>query len=341
MVRDLDMVSGIWYSSVTDSRLEALTQYVKSIILDDKVMLLSLNGDASFRRYFRVLNKNLIAVDAPPETQKNREFVAIDTVLSKAGITVPKLVAYDFDKGFMLISDLGDKTFANASAQGDKLYYYQKAISLLPTIAAIDLELPLFDKKFIEFELSLFDTWMLDKALNVKLSDDEQKSLIESYDFLVQNCLSQEQCAMHRDYHSRNLMVCGEGKSEQLAIIDFQDMVKGPVLYDLASLLFDCYVVLDKELLTKLKQYAYDTFKEKGYLKNKSYDEFCYELTLTSLQRHVKVLGIFCRLSIRDGKNAYLKDLPRVINYVLEECKVDKRLEKLQNIIEKYVVGKF
>lgn len=273
--------------------------------------------------------------------KKNREFVAIDTALSKAGITVPKLVAYDFDKGFMLISDLGDKTFANASAQGDKLYYYQKAISLLPTIAAIDLELPLFDKKFIEFELSLFDTWMLDKALNAKLSDDEQKSLIESYDFLVQNCLSQEQCAMHRDYHSRNLMVCGEGKSEQLAIIDFQDMVKGPVLYDLASLLFDCYVVLDKELLTKLKQYAYDTFKEKGYLKNKSYDEFCYELTLTSLQRHVKVLGIFCRLSIRDGKNAYLKDLPRVINYVLEECKVDKRLEKLQNIIEKYVVGKF
>ena len=182
---------------------------------------------------------------------------------------------------------------------------------------------------------------MLDKALNAKLSDDEQKSLIESYDFLVQNCLSQEQCAMHRDYHSRNLMVCGEGKSEQLAIIDFQDMVKGPVLYDLASLLFDCYVVLDKELLTKLKQYAYDTFKEKGYLKNKSYDEFCYELTLTSLQRHVKVLGIFCRLSIRDGKNAYLKDIPRVINYVLEECKVDKRLEKLQNIIEKYVVGKF
>ena len=322
------MVSGIWYSSVTDSRLEALTQYVKSIILDDKVMLLSLNGDASFRRYFRVLNKKLIAVDAPPETQKNREFVAIDTALSKAGITVPKLVAYDFDKGFMLISDLGDKTFANASAQGDKLYYYQKAISLLPTIAAIDLELPLFDKKFIEFELSLFDTWMLDKALNAKLSDDEQKSLIESYDFLVQNCLSQEQCAMHRDYHSRN-------------IIDFQDMVKGPVLYDLASLLFDCYVVLDKELLTKLKQYAYDTFKEKGYLKNKSYDEFCYELTLTSLQRHVKVLGIFCRLSIRDGKNAYLKDIPRVINYVLEECKVDKRLEKLQNIIEKYVVGKF
>ena len=114
------MVSGIWYSSVTDSRLEALTQYVKSIILDDKVMLLSLNGDASFRRYFRVLNKNLIAVDAPPKTQKNREFVAIDTALSKAGITVPKLVAYDFDKGFMLISDLGDKTFANASAQGDK-----------------------------------------------------------------------------------------------------------------------------------------------------------------------------------------------------------------------------
>lgn len=335
------MESGIWYSSVTDSRLEALTQYVKSIILDDKVMLLSLNGDASFRRYFRVLNKNLIAVDAPPQTQKNKEFVAIDTALSNAGITVPKIVACDLDNGFMLISDLGDKTFAKAIAKGDKLSYYKKAVSLLPSIASLDLELPLFDKKFIEFELSLFDTWMLDKALNVKLSVQEQQELKESYDFLVQNCLSQEQCAMHRDYHSRNLMVCGEGEGEKLAVIDFQDMVKGPVLYDLASLLFDCYVVLDKELLTKLKKYAYDIFKEKGYLKNKSYDEFCYELTLTSLQRHVKVLGIFCRLSIRDGKNAYLKDLPRVINYVLDECKVDKRLDKLKAIIEKYVVGKF
>ncbi len=335
------MESGIWYSSVTDSRLEALTQYVKSIILDDKVMLLSLNGDASFRRYFRVLNKNLIAVDAPPQTQKNKEFVAINTALSNAGITVPKIVACDLDNGFMLISDLGDKTFAKAIAKGDKLSYYKKAVSLLPSIASLDLELPLFDKKFIEFELSLFDTWMLDKALNVKLSVQEQQELKESYDFLVQNCLSQEQCAMHRDYHSRNLMVCGEGEGEKLAVIDFQDMVKGPVLYDLASLLFDCYVVLDKELLTKLKKYAYDIFKEKGYLKNKSYDEFCYELTLTSLQRHVKVLGIFCRLSIRDGKNAYLKDLPRVINYVLDECKVDKRLDKLKAIIEKYVVGKF
>ena len=335
------MVSGIWYSSVTDSRLEALTQYVKSIILDDKVMLLSLNGDASFRRYFRVLNKNLIAVDAPPQTQKNKEFVAIDTALSNAGITVPKILACDLDNGFMLLSDLGDKTFAKASATGDKLSYYKKAVSLLPTIASIDLELPLFDKKFIEFELSLFDTWMLDKELNVKLSAQEQNALKDCYEFLAQNCLAQEQCAMHRDYHSRNLMVCDEGENETLAVIDFQDMVKGPVLYNLASLLFDCYVVLDKELLTKLKQYAFDRFKQKGYLKNKSYDEFCYELTLTSLQRHVKVVGMFCRWSIRDGKNAYLKDLPRVINYVLDECNADKRLDKLKTIIEKYVVGKF
>lgn len=334
-------MSGIWYSSVTDSRLEALTQYVKSIISDDNVMLLSLNGDASFRRYFRVLNKNLIAVDAPPETQKNKEFIAIDTALSKVGIKVPEIISCDLEKGFMLLSDLGDRTFARAICEGDRLSFYKRAVSLLPSIASLNLELPKFDKKFIRFELSLFDTWMLEKALNVKLSEQEKNDLYDCYEFLSEICLGQEQCAMHRDFHSRNLMVSKNGDREELAVIDFQDMVRGPVLYDLASLLFDCYVVLDKDLLTELKQYAYDIFKQSGYLKNKSYDDFDYELTLTSLQRHVKVLGIFCRLSIRDGKNAYLKDLPRVISYVLQESGADKRLYKLKSVIEKYVVGKF
>ncbi len=334
-------MSGIWYSSVTDSRLEALTQYVKSIISDDNVMLLSLNGDASFRRYFRVLNKNLIAVDAPPETQKNKEFIAIDTALSKVGIKVPEIISCDLEKGFMLLSDLGDRTFARAICEGDRLSFYKRAVSLLPSIASLNLELPKFDKKFIRFELSLFDTWMLENALNVKLSEQEKNDLYDCYEFLSEICLGQEQCAMHRDFHSRNLMVSKNGDREELAVIDFQDMVRGPVLYDLASLLFDCYVVLDKDLLTELKQYAYDIFKQSGYLKNKSYDDFDYELTLTSLQRHVKVLGIFCRLSIRDGKNAYLKDLPRVISYVLQESGADKRLYKLKSVIEKYVVGKF
>ncbi len=334
-------MSGIWYSSVTDSRLEALTQYVKSIISDDNVMLLSLNGDASFRRYFRVLNKNLIAVDAPPETQKNKEFIAIDTALSKVGIKVPEIISCDLEKGFMLLSDLGDRTFARAICEGDRLSFYKRAVSLLPSIASLNLELPKFDKKFIRFELSLFDTWMLEKALNVKLSEQERNDLYDCYEFLSEICLGQEQCAMHRDFHSRNLMVSKNGDREELAVIDFQDMVRGPVLYDLASLLFDCYVVLDKDLLTELKQYAYNIFKQSGYLKNKSYDDFDYELTLTSLQRHVKVLGIFCRLSIRDGKNAYLKDLPRVISYVLQESGADKRLYKLKSVIEKYVVGKF
>ena len=334
-------MSGIWYSSVTDSRLEALTQYVKSIISDDNVMLLSLNGDASFRRYFRVLNKNFIAVDAPPETQKNKEFIAIDTALSKVGIKVPEIISCDLEKGFMLLSDLGDRTFARAICEGDRLSFYKRAVSLLPSIASLNLELPKFDKKFIRFELSLFDTWMLEKALNVKLSEQERNDLYDCYEFLSEICLGQEQCAMHRDFHSRNLMVSKNGDREELAVIDFQDMVRGPVLYDLASLLFDCYVVLDKDLLTELKQYAYNIFKQSGYLKNKSYDDFDYELTLTSLQRHVKVLGIFCRLSIRDGKNAYLKDLPRVISYVLQESGADKRLYKLKSVIEKYVVGKF
>jgi hypothetical protein len=128
---------------------------------------------------------------------------------------------------------------------------------------------------------------------------------------------------------------------DELAVIDFQDMVKGPITYDLASLVYDCYVVLDKELVNKCIDRAYARYNELNLLNGMEKSEFVRLLNITSLQRHIKVLGIFCRLSIRDGKNGYLKDLPRVINYVLDECKNDAHFSKLSNIIKKYVVGNF
>ena len=333
------MAFGTWYSNVIDKRKEALKAYVKSIILDKEIMLLSLNGDASFRRYFRVADTSYIAVDAPPQTQKNQEFIQIDEALVSSKVKVPKIIAYDLDQGFMLLEDLGDTTFAKVAIGDRQEYFYQKAIEVLGKIATVSLpSLPKFDEAFIKFELSLFDTWMLDKALKVTLTDSERNDLNEAYDYLTANCLMQEQIAMHRDYHSRNLMVC---QNDELAVIDFQDMVKGPLCYDLASIVYDCYVVLDKALVNNLTIRAYDLYQSKGFLKDLSYEKFLNQLRLTSLQRHVKVLGIFCRLSIRDGKDGYLKDLPRVINYVLTECGDDPKLLKLKQIIEKYVVGKF
>lgn len=332
---------GIWCSNVTDIRKEALTEYVKSIISDNEIVLLSLNGDASFRRYFRVANLPYIAVDAPPETQKNREFVFIDKALEKASIRVPKIIAFDLEKGFMLLEDLGDVTFAKASAGDSQKAFYHKAVEELVKLTDVtfdekEFSLPLFDEKFIRFELSLFDTWMLEKALNAELTAKERQELDECYEVLAQNCLLQSQTAMHRDYHSRNLMVA----DDTLCMIDFQDMVKGPVTYDLASIVYDCYINLDKELIEELTEKAFCLYTSRGVV-NGSYADFKKSLLLTSLQRHVKVLGIFCRLSIRDGKDGYLKDLPRVINYVLNECDCDSRMLPLKAVVEKYVKGKF
>lgn len=333
------MEYGIWYLFVTDSRQDQLTAFVKSIILEDEIMLLPLNGDASFRRYFRVSGKNLIAVDAPPQTQKNKEFIAIDEALASEKVKVPKILSYDLENGFMLLEDLGNTTFAQVAIGTYAESYYLKAIDLLAPVAKVisKVELPLFDDEFINFELSLFETWMLEKRLGVQLSDDEKQVLKESYDYICESLKKLPYVAMHRDYHSRNLMVC----DKELAVIDFQDMVKGPITYDLASLVYDCYVVLDKELVNKCIDRAYSRYVELKLLDGMPKDEFERLLNITSLQRHIKVLGIFCRLSIRDGKNGYLKDLPRVINYVLDECKTDPHFSKLSNIIKKYVVGNF
>ncbi len=324
---------------VTDSRQDQLTAFVKSIILEDEIMLLPLNGDASFRRYFRVSGKNLIAVDAPPTTQKNKEFIAIDKALDAEKVKVPKILAYDLENGFMLLEDLGNTTFAQVAVGEKAESYYLKAIELLAPVAKVssNVELPLFDDEFVNFELSLFETWMLEKRLGVQLSADEKQDLKDAYEYISESLKRLPYVAMHRDFHSRNLMVC----ENELAVIDFQDMVKGPITYDLASLVYDCYIVLDKELVSKCIDKAYTRYVELKLMEEISKAEFERLLSITSLQRHIKVLGIFCRLSIRDGKNGYLKDLPRVINYVLDECKTDPHFSKLSNIIKKYVVGNF
>ncbi|MGN1280948.1 MAG: aminoglycoside phosphotransferase family protein [Succinivibrio sp.] len=329
---------GIWYSNVTDSRKEELTEFVKSIILDDKIMLLSLNGDASFRKYYRVAGKGLIAVDSPPQTQKNREFVAVNRALDSLAILVPNIVSVDYEKGFMLINDLGDRTFAQVAINSDQERYYRAAIDILVKMTRVDIPLPPFDEQFIRTELGLFETWMIEQYLKEKLRPVEKLQLENATKIILSVCASQEQVPMHRDYHSRNLMVFSD---DRLAVIDYQDMVLGPVLYDLASLLFDCYVELPDSLVESLKRYAYEQYRSRHMLENVDYETFEYQLTVTSLQRHIKVLGIFCRLSIRDGKDAYLKDIPRVLKYAMRECEISREFKALRTMLEKYVLGRF
>lgn len=323
------MVFGTWYLNVTDIRKAALAAYLKSIYGESS--LEALNGDASLRRYFRTPYG--IAVDAPPTSQKNAEFVAIDKALLKAAINVPEIYHYDLKNGFMVLEDLGDRSFFSALNEKTIKDLYLKACDILPKLTQVDLPLPKFDSAFIDMELGIFTEWMLDKKLNLKLSDKEQKYLDESFKYIKDVCLSSEQIPMHRDFHCRNLML----QDDSLYVIDFQDMVEGPLTYDLASLVFDCYLNLSESLIEELLSHAFDNYKKIGFLKNTSFSEFKDTLKIVSLERHLKVLGIFRRLYMRDGKSAYLKDLPRVFAYAKKESASDYRLSFLHDFLNKYL----
>lgn len=352
----------------------------------EHLQLSSLNGDASFRRYFRAdiapdllqklceqakvsLNlkanlQSIIIVDSPPQTQKNKEFVAINALLDEAKINVSTIIAQDLEQGFFILEDLGVTSFYDQAVLKDNVMFYYNALIELAKITSLPFNeeqrlsledayqcalkagngdeelvpvynlsqqsldtlnnLPLFDEPFIKMELNIFTEWLLDKALHLELSDAEKAMLEQTWDFLTHSCLNQRQTAMHRDYHSRNIMVCKQEHNPQsvLAVIDYQDMVKGPMCYDLASLLYDCYANLPDARRERLISFAYAMFVVCKMVDDQSIGlaKFAENIKLCALQRHIKVLGLFNRLNLRDGKKGYLKDLPLVLNYVLDNC---------------------
>lgn len=328
------MEYGTWCLFVTDSRFELLQDFVNSS-LHKQVKLEALNGDASFRRYFR--GEGIIALDSPPDTQKNQEFVAINHSLHKCNLNTFNILHQDLKHGLFVLEDLGDISLFNCDASIKHDMYLQAIDTAIKLAAKMPCtSLPSFDKAFIDFELSIFTEYMLDKALGLSLTKVQSSMLASCFEILAINCLNQKQCAMHRDFHSRNLML----KDQQIYIIDYQDMVKGPLFYDLSSLLFDCYVRLEDDYRLKLLDYAYKRLLEYNLIEDSfSFTDFCTQLKLTAMQRQVKVLGIFCRLSIRDGKHGYLKDLKLVLDYVLEFCELDERFTLFKEFLLHYVKG--
>ena len=314
-----------------DLRKNELKSWLISINEPDHE-LIPLNGDASLRRYFIYGNK--IAVDSPPASQKNREFIAINKKLHDADIYVPQIFVYDLNKGFFLLENLGSTLFADVAKEKEESFWYEKAVEILTKLAQVTTEdLPAFDRDFILFELSLFPEWMLNKTFNFVLDKQDAKALQDSFSRLADLCLKQPQIAMHRDFHSRNIMIV----QDKLAVIDYQDMVKGPLTYDLASLLFDCYKVLPETLGDKITTKTFTSYKNLNLTGDLSLDEFKRDLIAVSLQRHLKVLGIFCRLNIRDHKNGYLKDLPRVLNYAIKESAALTNFESLHEFLKKLI----
>lgn len=278
-----------------------------------------LSGDAGFRRYFRLSAKQgLLAVDAPIETENTKQFLKVAALFHHHGVTVPNIVNVNLEEGFLLIEDWGTKHFGQMVSKESALLMYGEAMAALLGLQKIPVEpsgLPEFNAAVIERELALFSEWFVGGLLQYRLTQKERELLEATFLSITDTALNQPQVVVHRDYHSRNLLV---GQSGHLACIDFQDAVKGPFTYDLVSLLKDCYLRLPQEQVEKWALAYGDMAIDAGIIPSVGKKHYLRWFNLMGLQRHIKVLGIFARLHLRDEKSVYLKDLPLVIAYVLE-----------------------
>lgn len=287
--------------------------------LSSDICLQGLSGDAGFRRYFRTNTApSLIAVDSPPERENSLAYVRTSLLFRDLGVRVPKIIAVDFAQGFLMVEDLGTDLLQDRLPGQDPNQLYALAMEQLMLIQSCDQPpafLPDYDDELLMKEMDLFREWFLQKLLGVTLDSERLDQLKRLFDFLREEAQSQPRTLVHRDYHARNLMCLDGG---DLAVIDFQDAVWGPITYDLVSLGRDCYVRWSEQRLNSFVENCADRLQEQGRLSADQRPVFRRWFDLMGLQRHIKVLGIFARLHLRDGKSGYLPDLPLVLRYTLE-----------------------
>jgi aminoglycoside/choline kinase family phosphotransferase len=314
----------------TDARKLALTNWVTKQTPAEQhpIELLSLGSDAGFRRYFRYQTPSRwLAVDAPPTTEDTYQFLAIARLIEQQGVRSPHIAAADASQGFLLVEDMGDRLFFREVNTGNADSLYQQALSTLLQLQHSQDDtalIPRYDRALLRRELEIFSEWFADKLLGHPLASAEKKLLDELFIQLEENALAQPQTFVHRDYHSRNLLLLDDNA---LGVIDFQGALWGGVTYDLVSLLRDCYLRWPAH---KVKTWALDYRAQAisaGIIPVVSEAEFLRWFDWLGLQRHIKVLGIFARLNLRDGKTSYLNDLPLVIRYTLE---VAEQYQELQ-----------
>jgi len=297
--------------------------------------------DASFRRYFRVERgaESLIAMDAPPPHEDCHPFVQIAGYLESMGLNCPRILGADLENGFVLMTDLGSTQYLDALKKDPHraTSLYNDAIDALLVLQehgeAYQQKLPAYDYDLIAFELSIFRDWLCGRHLGIDFSVDEETQWQECCEVLIDNALRQKQVFMHRDFHSKNLMLTGENNP---GVLDFQDAVEGPLTYDAVSLFKDCYV---KWPADKVEEWALQYFDRlspelKGDL---AADDFMQQFDLMGVQRHLKAAGIFARLHHRDGKSGYLNDIPRTLRYLSEAAPQFGELSFLSDLIENRV----
>ena len=302
------------------------------------------SSDASFRRYFRLdvvpalrakLGDTLIAMDAPPERENVPAFIHVAGLLHEAGVTVPAIVARDVERGFLLLSDLGTTTYLARLDADNAAFMYSDAVDALIKFQLNSRPgvLPEFDRAFVLREMNLFPEWFIGRHLGVTMNEAQQAQLDKVFETITANVLSQQQVFMHRDFHSRNLMFLDQGNP---GVLDFQDAVYGPVTYDLGSLLRDAYIQWDEEIVLDWVVRYWQSAKQVGLPVNPDIDAFYRDFEFMALQRHLKILGIFCRLNYRDGKTIYMGDLPTVMDYVRKTANRYTELKPLLRLLDAF-----
>ena len=333
-------------SDASDSRLADLTGWVFAELGFAGGSIAPASADASFRRYFRVTRgaDTYIAMDAPPEKEDLGPFVSVARLLLGIGVNVPMILARDQKRGFLLLSDLGVRQYLDelaADGAADRLY--ADAVAALSAMQTADpgigRDLPRYSHALLMREMELMPEWFLRAHLGLQVSAGERGMLDGLFEILAQSALAQPAAFVHRDYHSRNLLVT---EADNPGVLDFQDAVWGPVTYDLASLLKDCYIAWPAPRVRDWALQYRERLLARGFpFLGATESEFIRWFDLVGLQRHIKVLGIFARLFYRDGKQQYLRDLPRVLRYTREAAGAYAETAQLADFIARRIEPEF
>jgi aminoglycoside/choline kinase family phosphotransferase len=321
----------------SDQRITALIDWLRNSLAMDIHTFEKASSDASFRRYFRVTHADgrHIVMDAPPEKENIEPFIRIAKLLQTHQIQAPSIYQINSELGFLLLEDFGSTSLLDCLSADNANQLYQNALDnvfkLQTRIDTVNSRLPVYDSALLQRELDIFYEWFMEKLLGILVPNSIKNQLNP---LLINSALEQPQVFVHRDFHSRNLMALDNGA---LGVIDFQDAVIGPISYDAVSLLRDCYICWPKQLTMQWLRHYYQRLISAN-LATVDFQQFSRWFDLMGLQRHLKAIGIFSRLHLRDGKSAYLADIPRTLTYICDVCESYPELIEFNSFLVKQVL---
>jgi hypothetical protein len=318
-----------------DARLERLRHWAGSVLRDPLLSLTVASADASFRRYFRATTTagSHIVMDAPPSHEDCRPYLHVARLFRAAGANTPEILAENLDEGFLLLTDFGSTTYLMALDDDSADRLYRDANDELVRIQSASRagELPDYDAELLMREMRLFPDWYLARHLQVALTPEQQATMEAAFQAVLANNLAQAKVYVHRDWHSRNLMVT---ERDNPGVLDFQDAVYGPITYDLVSIYKDAYIAWDEERVLDWVIRYWEAARKTGLPVQEDFADFFRDFEWMGVQRHIKVLGIFARLFHRDGKSGYLKDMPLVMYYLRRACERYAALHPFLNLLD-------